>query len=93
MMFTGTLSFIFSMTCYPEYQIKAQEELDRVVGSKRLLDFTDHDSLPYCKALGLEDGYARDAFLLNQRCSSQLQRSCRFLTSRTHWTRMKTLSR
>ena len=39
------------MAMYPEVQKKAQEELDRVVGSARLPEFEDRESLPYLNAL------------------------------------------
>lgn len=42
------------MTCYPEAQKKAQEELDRVVGTDRLPTFADRDDLPYVEALVTE---------------------------------------
>ena len=42
------------MTLYPEVQNKAQEELDRVVGSDRLPGFQDRDDLPYINAICLE---------------------------------------
>lgn len=42
------------MTLYPEAQRKAQAEIDAVVGSGRLPDFTDKDSLPYVNALMME---------------------------------------
>ncbi len=48
---SATLVFFLAMALYPEAQQKAQEELDRVVGSSRLPDFSDRDSLPYVNAL------------------------------------------
>jgi cytochrome P450 len=39
------------MTCYPEVQAKAQEELDRVLGKGRFPDFSDAESLPYIAAM------------------------------------------
>ncbi len=39
------------MALYPDVQKKAQAELDKVVGSRRLPDFTDRQSLPYINAL------------------------------------------
>ncbi|EJD46763.1 cytochrome P450 [Auricularia subglabra TFB-10046 SS5] len=44
------IAFVFAMICWPEYQQKAQEEIDRVVGD-RLPDFQDKDSLPYVEAI------------------------------------------
>ncbi|KAG6812184.1 hypothetical protein H0H92_003989 [Tricholoma furcatifolium] len=49
---SSTLSiFIFAMLLYPEYQIKAQEEIDRVIGPGRLPEFSDRESLPYVECL------------------------------------------
>lgn len=39
------------MVCYPEVQAKAQEEIDRVVGTGVLPDFTHEPSLPYLSAI------------------------------------------
>ncbi|EJD46792.1 cytochrome P450, partial [Auricularia subglabra TFB-10046 SS5] len=44
------LSFVMAMVLWPEYQRKAQEELDRVLG-ERLPDFGDEASLPYTEAI------------------------------------------
>lgn len=44
------VSFIMAMVLFPEYQRKAQEELDRVLGD-RLPEFADAISLPYIEAL------------------------------------------
>lgn len=44
-------SFFLAMTLYPEVQRKAQEEIDRVVGSDRLPAFADRKNLPYINAL------------------------------------------
>ncbi|KAF9562039.1 cytochrome P450 [Agrocybe pediades] len=44
-------TFFLAMTLYPEVQKKAQAEIDRVVGSKRLPDFSDRPDLPYINAL------------------------------------------
>jgi hypothetical protein len=35
------------MACFPEAHHKAQEELDRVVGSDRLPNVEDEENLPY----------------------------------------------
>ena len=43
-------SFLLAMSCFPEVQIKAQAELDRVV-SGRLPDFSDMEGLPYLSAV------------------------------------------
>ncbi|KAF8877180.1 cytochrome P450 [Infundibulicybe gibba] len=44
-------TFILAMTCYPEAQKKAQQEIDRVIGQSRLPEFSDEHSLPYLAAL------------------------------------------
>ncbi|KAL0064064.1 hypothetical protein AAF712_009030 [Marasmius tenuissimus] len=53
--FTGLLTFILAMTCFPDYQKKAQAEIDSVIGQHRIPDFDDWDKarseLPYCEAL------------------------------------------
>ncbi|KIK66619.1 hypothetical protein GYMLUDRAFT_257455, partial [Collybiopsis luxurians FD-317 M1] len=48
---TALITFFLAMVKYPKYQRKAQEELDRVVGSDRLPDFRDRNSLPYVQAV------------------------------------------
>ncbi|KAA8652899.1 cytochrome P450 [Aspergillus tanneri] len=48
----STMSYLFlAMILYPEAQEKAQEEIDRVVGTHRLPRFEDRDKLPYINAL------------------------------------------
>lgn len=42
------------MCTHPEAQAKAQAELDEVVGTERMPDFSDRDRLPYINALILE---------------------------------------
>ncbi|KAF9477799.1 cytochrome P450 [Pholiota conissans] len=44
-------TFFYLMATHPEVQRKAREEIDRVIGSKRLPDFEDRDSLPYVEAI------------------------------------------
>ncbi len=39
------------MTLFPDKQKKAQEEISRVVGSARLPDFNNRESLPYVDCL------------------------------------------
>ncbi|KFY98401.1 hypothetical protein V500_01692 [Pseudogymnoascus sp. VKM F-4518 (FW-2643)] len=47
-----TLSiFTLAMVMFPHVQHKAQEEIDRVVGTDRLPNFDDRDRLPYVSAL------------------------------------------
>lgn len=43
--------FVLAMVLYPECQAKAQEELDAVIGSDRLPEFRDRESLPYLECL------------------------------------------
>lgn len=44
-------AFFLAMSMYPDVQRKAQEEIDRVVGSARLPTASDRESLPYVNAL------------------------------------------
>ncbi|KAH9889257.1 cytochrome P450 [Cubamyces lactineus] len=43
--------FLLAITLHPEVQLRAQEEIDRVVGSHRLPDFADRERLPYVTAV------------------------------------------
>lgn len=45
------LSFLLAMTVYPDAQKKAQQEIQHVVGTDRLPDFEDRDSLPYLECI------------------------------------------
>lgn len=47
----GLSFFILAMTAFPDVQKKAQEEIDRVVGTGRLPGFQDRDKLPYVEAV------------------------------------------
>lgn len=40
-----------AMSLYPEVQRKAQEEIERVIGTDRLPTFDDRDNLPYVDAI------------------------------------------
>lgn len=52
---TSTLTvLILAMVKFPEVQRKAQEEIDRVVGTDRLPGFQDQQSLPYVEAVVTE---------------------------------------
>ncbi|KAJ8112006.1 hypothetical protein ONZ43_g5491 [Nemania bipapillata] len=42
------------MTLFPEVQLKAREEIDRVIGTGRLPTYTDKDNLPYVTAIVTE---------------------------------------
>lgn len=44
-------AFFLAIALYPEVQKKAQKELDAVVGTERLPDFSDRPSLPYVNAI------------------------------------------
>ncbi|TFK41780.1 cytochrome P450 [Crucibulum laeve] len=44
-------TFIIAMIYYPDVQKKAQAELDQVVGSSRLPEFSDRRDLPYITAI------------------------------------------
>nr|VWP01254.1 GPN-loop GTPase 3 [Ganoderma boninense] len=44
-------SFILFMVKNSDAQKKAQEEIDRVIGSNRLASFSDRDSLPYTESI------------------------------------------
>lgn len=43
--------FVLAMVIFPEVQQNAQKELDIILGSQRLPDFSDEDSLPYITAI------------------------------------------
>ncbi|KIK87086.1 hypothetical protein PAXRUDRAFT_14451 [Paxillus rubicundulus Ve08.2h10] len=45
------LMFVYHMMHHPEVQVRAQVEIDRVVGTQRLPDFGDRPALPYIDAL------------------------------------------
>lgn len=42
------------MMLNPEAQAKGQREIDEIVGTKRLPDFSDRDSLPYVECITKE---------------------------------------
>jgi len=48
---SSMLSFFLVMALFPGAQTKAQEEIDRVVGTERLPNFEDRTTLPYVEAL------------------------------------------
>ncbi|KAG7087478.1 hypothetical protein E1B28_013441 [Marasmius oreades] len=48
---SAMLSFILAMVLNPRVQKRAQEELDEVIGSSRLPDFSDRENLPYINAI------------------------------------------
>lgn len=48
---SSLMTFFLAMTLFPEVQIKAQEELDRVIGGSRLPVSADRERLPYIEAI------------------------------------------
>lgn len=44
-------SFFLAMVLHPAVQVKAQAELDSVIGSGRLPDYNDRPSMPYINAI------------------------------------------
>jgi len=48
------LTFFLAMVMNPDVQMKAQEEMDRVIGTDRLPTFDDEPKLPYISALKKE---------------------------------------
>ena len=51
----GTIhTLVLALVLNPHVQRKAQEEIDRVIGSQRLPDFGDRDSLPYVQCVADE---------------------------------------
>ena len=45
---------IYALLMYPEVQIKAHEEMNRVIGQDRLPTLADMENLPYMEALWKE---------------------------------------
>lgn len=43
--------FVLAMVLFPEAQRRAQKEIDAVVGSNRLPEFSDRPSLPFVEAV------------------------------------------
>ncbi|KAE8348889.1 cytochrome P450 [Aspergillus coremiiformis] len=48
---SAVTTFFLVMALFPEVQRKAQEEIDRVVGTTRLPGFQDRENLPYINAI------------------------------------------
>lgn len=44
-------TFTLAMLLFPDVQLKAQQEIDRVIGTDRLPNFEDRDCLPYINAV------------------------------------------
>ncbi|QRV79345.1 cytochrome P450 family protein [Ceratobasidium sp. AG-Ba] len=51
---SSLLAFLLAMMLYPETQLKAQKEVDSVIGQDRLPTIEDRANLPYINALILE---------------------------------------
>ncbi|OCH88028.1 cytochrome P450 [Obba rivulosa] len=49
--YATTQTFFLAMVLYPDVQRKAQAQLDLVVGSGRLPEYSDRESLPYINAI------------------------------------------
>ncbi|KAF5348574.1 hypothetical protein D9756_009655 [Leucocoprinus leucothites] len=47
----ATMTFILAMVIHPEVQMRAQQEVDSVVGNQRLPEFSDIPHLPYLSAV------------------------------------------
>ncbi|KAF8160325.1 cytochrome P450 [Mycena galopus ATCC 62051] len=47
-------TLILALVAYPDAQMKAQEEIDRVVGGHRMSTLTDLEEMPYIRAMILE---------------------------------------
>ena len=43
-----------ALMLHPDTQMKAQEQIDRVVGRGRLPDFEDLENIPYVRAIVME---------------------------------------
>lgn len=48
------MDFFLAMLKFPEVQKRGQEEIDRVIGSDRLPQLSDRESLPYVRAICTE---------------------------------------
>lgn len=47
-------TLVLSLACHPEFQSKAQAEVDLVVGDERFPTLEDFDDLPYVRAFAKE---------------------------------------
>ena len=50
-MISVTGSFLYYMAVNPDVQEKAQREIDNIIGTHRLPDFSDRPSMPYLEAI------------------------------------------
>lgn len=55
------MSFILGMTLHPEFQKKAQTEIDKVIGDQRLPTLADRPNLPYVNCI-VKEVLRLDAF-------------------------------
>lgn len=69
----GGMSFFLAMILNPTAQLRAQEEIDRVVGPSRLPGFEDRSHLPYVTAL------MKEVIRFHAPAASGLSRSLSFL--------------
>ncbi|KAH8824059.1 cytochrome P450 [Flagelloscypha sp. PMI_526] len=53
-MSTTLIWFVWAMGRFPDVQVKAQKELDKVVGRERMPDFNDFEALPFIRATIME---------------------------------------
>ncbi|KAI0744945.1 cytochrome P450 [Earliella scabrosa] len=51
---TAIRNFVLAMVLHPDVYKKAQEEIDRVIGQERLVDFDDRENLPYMECVMME---------------------------------------
>ncbi|KAK7687277.1 hypothetical protein QCA50_009782 [Cerrena zonata] len=58
-------TFILSMVLHPDFQKKAQQDIDRMIGQERLPNFSDRSSLPYVDAILNECLRLHPVFRLN----------------------------
>ena len=50
-MASATDSFFYYMAINPDIQEKAQREIDNIIGTHRLPDFSDRTEMPYVEAI------------------------------------------
>ncbi|KAF7299260.1 O-methylsterigmatocystin oxidoreductase [Mycena indigotica] len=72
---SAVTTFILAMATNPDIQRKAQVEIDNVVGSHRLPDFSDREELPYIEAV------YREVLRWRPVSSFRFLRDCLLLTS------------
>lgn len=77
------MTFFLAMVLFPGVQERAQAELDTVVGTDRLPDFSDRNQLPYIAALIKEVWRWQPVAPLGERvaCELSARRRLRCLSS------------